>query len=221
MADRDRRRGRYRVTVGASDGQSTTTETVLVVLKRANRPPVIDCGDGVEVKEGDEVDLHDSCTVKDEDDTEIVVTYGGWMSGWRYTTTYDDEGDHVVRITASDKRDGAILTVSQDVIVRVTDVNREPQFADSFPSAISAVENDVITLPAGSISDPDGDKVSVTYSEPFDANGVWRTKPVTPERTMSMSSRATAWSREAHRARVGRPAQHGPDAQVHQADRRG
>jgi len=168
--------GAYLITVGASDGESITTETVRVVILRANRAPVIDCGDGVTVKEGERIDLHDSCSITDEDDGEVVVTYGGWMTSWRYETTYDDAGDHVVRITASDKRKNEILhTVTEDVNVRVTDVNRQPEFGD-YPASISATENDVITLPATGITDPDGDDVTVTYSAPFDSKGVWRTE---------------------------------------------
>lgn len=168
--------GQYRVAVSATDGKDTTTETVLVVIQRANRPPVIDC-QPVTVQEGEQVDLHDVCSITDTDDEEIVVTYGGWMGSWRYTTDYDDAGTHTVTITASDKRKGEILhTVTEDVRVTVQDVNRAPVFNDSFPTTISGTEGDVITLPRDLLTDPDGDRVTVTYSEPFDDKGIWKTR---------------------------------------------
>jgi len=168
--------GEYRVAVGASDGLSQTVETVLVQILRANRPPVIDCDADITVSETQTVDLHDLCVISDEDDTEVVVTYGGWMDSWNYDTTYDDAGTHTVRITASDRKDGATLhTVMEDITVRVTNVNREPVFSESVPVEIRATENDVVSIPTTGITDPDGDKLSFTYSAPFDKDGVWRT----------------------------------------------
>ena len=168
--------GTYQVTVGASDGKSTTTEVVGVIVHRANRPPVISCKE-VKVNEGDIVDLHQACSVTDEDDREIIVTYGGWMSSWRYQTTFDDAGSHTVTITASDRRNGKSLhTVTKDVIVNVKNVNRPPVFNDKFPAQITATEDDIITLPRDLITDPDGDKVKVTFGTPFGADGVWKTK---------------------------------------------
>ncbi len=168
--------GRYYVAVEASDGKEETMETILVIVGRSNRPPVIDCTPVI-VKEGEMIDLHDSCTISDEDDTEVVVTYSGWMSSWRYTTTYDDAGTHKVVITASDKRDNEILhIVKEEVLVTVKNVNRPPVFLDDFPSSITATENDVITLPTELIDDPDNDKVTVTFSDPFDNKGVWKTE---------------------------------------------
>jgi hypothetical protein len=168
--------GTHTVVVGATDGKSTTTESVDIIVHRANRAPVIECKD-VAVSEGDNIDLHQACSVTDEDDTEVVVTYGGWMSSWRYQTTYEDAGTHVVTITASDKRQGEILhTVTKDVTVTVSDVNRPPVFSDDFPAQITATENDVITLPKTLASDPDKDPITLTYSAPFDQNGVWKTK---------------------------------------------
>jgi len=168
--------GKYDVTVGADDGKSTTTETVRVMVGRANRAPIIDCTPVI-MNEGEQVNLHKACTVSDEDDSEVIVTYSGWMTGWRYTTTYEDAGTHTVTLTASDKNKGQFLhTVTKDVLVTIKNVNRAPAFDDSFPTLITGTENDVITLPRPLIADPDKDQVAVTYSAPFDKTGVWKTK---------------------------------------------
>jgi hypothetical protein len=172
--------GKYDVVVGASDGKSTTTETVTVIVTRANRPPVVDCREIV-VNEGEIVDLHKGCTVSDEDSGEVIVTYSGWMSGWKYQTGYDDAGAHTVTITASDKDPGQatvafLHTVIRNVTITVRNTNRAPVFGDDFPSVITATENDVITLPQNLVTDPDKDPVKITFSAPFNENGVWKTK---------------------------------------------
>ena len=121
--------------------------------------------------------MHDRCTISDEDDQEIVVSYSGWMDSWRYTTTYDDAGTHVVTISASDKLKGKIVhTVTKDVKVVVRNLNRAPVFSDKFPAVINAVENDIVSVPKSLITDLDGDKVTVTYSAPFNSEGTWKTK---------------------------------------------
>ncbi len=165
------------VAVSATDAKGArTSETVKVVIARADRPPTIECG-AIVVNEGDVVDLHQGCAISDEDNEEVAVTYGGWMDSSRYQATYDDAGTHTVLISASDKRDGKIIhTVRQNVTVTVKNVNRAPVFSADFPTSIKATEGDVITLPRDLISDPDKDKVSVTFSEPLDASGVWKTK---------------------------------------------
>jgi hypothetical protein len=99
------------------------------------------------------------------------------MSSWKYQTSYDDAGSHQVTISASDRHKGQTLhTVMKNVTVTVKNVNRAPVFSKDFPAEISATENDVITLPKNMASDPDKDPVTLTFSPPFDVNGVWKTK---------------------------------------------
>jgi hypothetical protein len=177
--------GEHFVAVGASDGKSTTMETVQVNIFRANRAPVIDCNEIV-VNEGEMVDLHQMCKVSDEDDEKVIVTYGGWMDSWRYETTFEDAGTHYVTITASDRKvtqtkeggveEKTLHTVVQNVTVTVKNVNRPPVFLVDFPDTVNGVENDIITIPRELITDPDHDPVTVTYSSPFGPDGIWRTK---------------------------------------------
>jgi hypothetical protein len=168
--------GRYTVAIGVSDGKLTSTESVDVIVRRANRPPTISCKD-VTLDEGEMIDLHKACSITDEEGDDVIVTYSGWMGSWRYQTAFGDAGSHIVTITASDKQNNQVLhTVAQNVTVNVRHVNRAPAFSGSFPTAITATENDVITLPKEMISDPDHDALTITFSAPFDQNGVWRTK---------------------------------------------
>lgn len=164
--------GNYTVIVTATDSKGASTSTpVLVVVQRANRPPSVRCPENLVVKETDTVSI--DCVVSDPDNDTVTLTYTGWMTSQNYTTTYDDSGTHLVTVTASD---GHGHTVVSDVNVTVQDVNRPPVFPLDFPTKIVAQEGDVVAISTGDVYDPDGNKVTFTFSTPFDSNGVWKTK---------------------------------------------
>jgi hypothetical protein len=168
--------GLYSITIGVSDGASTSSEVVDIIVLRANRPPIISCRDII-VDEGEEINLNDRCSVTDEDNGDIQLAYSGWMNSGRYQTTFDDAGEHVVLITASDRNGSTVLhTVSKDVTIQVNNMDRSPIFSDKFPTEITATENDVIALPRDMVSDPDRDAITLSFSPPFDSEGVWKTK---------------------------------------------
>ena len=157
--------GKYLVRIIASDGKTNTTGYVRVIIARANRPPVINCPDKITVKEGEDFNL--KCEFYDEDNDELVVTYSGWMTSNHKKIGYDEAGTHEVLVTASDGKH----RVTKLVVVEVENVNREPILG---VSDIEAMEGDIVVLNYN-VSDPDGDKVQVSFSEPFNDQGVWQT----------------------------------------------
>ncbi|MDD9953709.1 MAG: hypothetical protein OXR66_05220 [Candidatus Woesearchaeota archaeon] len=169
--------GTYYTTVTADDSRGGfATETVEVLVHHKNRKPVIDCQQHIVITEGERVDLYDYCTITDEDTADLRVAFTGWMNSHARQTGYDDEGAHEVTIHASDFADDEPLTTEKDIItIVVQNANRPPEF-NNFPELVAATENDVVTLPLGEITDPDGDKVRVTFSDPFGKNGVWKTE---------------------------------------------
>ena len=164
--------GRYLIKVAASDGKSTTDENILLILRRANRPPVIDCKEKAVIKEGERFTITDWCTFSDEDNEEVVLQYAGWPGYSRYTTTYDDAGEHTLSITANDKTH----VVKHELPILVANVNRAPEFATAFPKKIVVGEGDVVAIETKGVADPDGDTVTFTFSKPLDEKGVWQTK---------------------------------------------
>ena len=72
------------------------------------------------VKEGDTVTLNPKAT--DADGDRLSYSYSGWMSSNTKQTGYSDAGVHKVNVSVTD----GISTVSQEVTVTVSDVNREP-----------------------------------------------------------------------------------------------
>jgi hypothetical protein len=161
--------GKYLVTITASDGKLSSSIDILVVINPSNKAPVIDCPEDVELKEGETVDL--KCNFFDKENDALVIEYSGWMNSPTYTTNYESSGDHKVFVRVSD----GYHNVTKTVNVKVENVDRAPIFNQHMKD-MTVVESDIATLKPN-VTDPDaGDKLKITYSDPFDKNGVWKTK---------------------------------------------
>jgi len=159
--------GLYTATITASDGVNEVTQEIVILVKSANRPPIMEFIEDKEVTEGDTVSFEPE--VVDPEGDEISIIYSGWMTSGEYTTTYEDAGEHTVTITATD----GVNEVSQDVIVIVNDLNRPPVMEAI--DDISVMEGDPIAVSVDA-TDPDGDALDIIFSEPLDANGEWLTE---------------------------------------------
>lgn len=156
--------GKYLVKVTVSDGFLSTSEYVLVIVNRANRPPQLDCPKSITVQETETVNI--KCDVLDEEGDPVVLGYEGWMRTASYETTYGDEGEYTVVVRARDKTGETKETVK----VIVQKKNRAPTIAPLNDLTVQETET-VQVQPQ--VSDADGDTVTVTYSAPLDANGKW------------------------------------------------
>ncbi len=120
--------GDYEVKVTASDGESSTEKTFVLTVQAVNKAPVIELESPIEVNEGEIITLEP--TITDSEGDEVRVTYSGWMNANTKTTSYEDEGEHMVTIVA---RDTAGNEAKLEVTVKVADQNRPPIFgAGSF-----------------------------------------------------------------------------------------
>lgn len=160
--------GKYLIKVTASDGKSSSTADVLVVINPSNKAPIIDCLDNLKVKEGETVEL--KCNFFDKENDPLVISYTGWMTSTTYTTNFESAGDHKVFVTVSD----GVQNVTKTIDIKVDNVDRTPIFDEKLKD-ITVVETDIVTLKP-KVSDPDGDTLKLEYSEPFDKNGVWKTQ---------------------------------------------
>lgn len=157
--------GKYLTKVTVSDGTLSTSEYVLILLGRANRPPVIECPSDLETSEGETVVL--DCNIYDVDGDVVLVGYDGWMKTSKYKTTFGDAGTHTVIVRAKDQTHD----VFEEVTIKVLKTNRAPVIKTD--TTINGVETEKITLDVET-TDPDGDKVTVRFSEPFDKTGAWK-----------------------------------------------
>ena len=160
--------GKYLVTITASDGKLSSSLDVLVQLNPSNKPPVIDCPSDVTVKEGETVEL--KCSYFDKENDPLVIEYSGWMNSPTLTTNYESSGDHKVFVRVSDPTHN----VTKTIIVHVENVPRAPIFNQHMKD-LTVTEGDIVTL-APNMTEPDiGEKIAMSYSDPFNKNGIWKT----------------------------------------------
>ncbi|MAG07889.1 hypothetical protein CMO89_00280 [Candidatus Woesearchaeota archaeon] len=158
--------GEYKTTIIASDGKSTTTQDLLIIVKSDNQQPVIDNVKDITVNEGQTVTL--SPVVKDPENEEVSIKYSGWMSSSQYKTNYNDAGTHKVTITASD----GVNEVSKEITITVNNINRAPVLSEL--NDISIKEGSIVKVTAVA-ADPDNDPVTLSFSSPLNDNGEWET----------------------------------------------
>lgn len=159
--------GEYKTTITVSDGKAETSKDILIIVKPKNKSPIMETIEDVKVKEGETVSFEPKAT--DPDDDEVTFTYSGFMTTSSYKTTFDDGGEHKVKVTVSD----GIDSVSQDVKVTVENINRAPILQALNDIAVKEGEKVTVTAIA---ADPDKDSVTIKYSEPLDKNGEWQTE---------------------------------------------
>jgi hypothetical protein len=148
--------GKYNITFKVVDSKgSFDTQMIVVTVNNVNRPPVISLIEAIEVNEGEKIDLSQLVSVSDPDGDSVEVTYSGWMNTSTYTTGYDDAGEHIVTIIATDGTD----TVSQDVTIKVKGINRSPELVDIGSRSIEEGHELMFIVTA---TDPDND--ILTYS---------------------------------------------------------
>lgn len=158
--------GRYLATVTVSDGRLSTSEDVLLIINRANRPPVIECPDTFNIKETETLNI--DCNVYDEEGDDVLISYEGWARSSTKETTYDDAGEYTVLIRASDGDKVSTKTVN----VIVENVNRAPSIEPI--DDITLMETNTARIEP-TVADPDGDDITVSFSNPLNDEGIWRT----------------------------------------------
>ncbi len=108
--------------VVASDGSTSVTKRVTVIINMVNTAPVLKRIPDITVNEGDTITLPLDATDREGD--KLTYTVSGWMNSSTYTTNYNDAGSYTVKVTVSDGQ----LSDSQIVHITVLDVNRAPVF---------------------------------------------------------------------------------------------
>jgi hypothetical protein len=159
--------GFYKTTVIASDGENEASKEITILVKSKNKAPVLQKINDIIVNEGEIVSI---VPIASDSDGDVVrLSYSGWMTKSSYTTNYNDQGDHIVTVKASDGK----ASVSQDVKITVKNVNRAPVLEKI--SDIVTKEDDVVIVNVKA-SDPDNDKLTIIYEDPLNSEGTWVTE---------------------------------------------
>jgi hypothetical protein len=151
--------GTYNIEVKVSDGTSITTQEILIIVNKANWPPVIEPIEDFSINEGDKLILEPE--VRDEENDEVTITIsdpigddGEWQTG------YEDVGEYDIIVTASDYEH----TVSQEFTLTVVDVNRAPELISYYlEEDFSINEGEQIDLSISAL-DPDGDSIKYLWN---------------------------------------------------------
>jgi translation initiation factor IF-1 len=148
--------GTHDVDITASDGTTTSHESVRITVQNVNRQPVINPIQDITVKEGDKITVKPTAT--DPDGDTVSLSYGsplGQDGTWQ--TSAKDVGNYRATVTASDGE----LKASTEFTIIVNSLNKPPviQIADT----VTVDEGQAVALNPV-ITDPEGDELTITYS---------------------------------------------------------
>src|SRR3989338_5391417 len=157
--------GEYTITLTASDGESTASRDILIIVNKKEETPTTDSAkpieSGLAIDETKAVEF----SVAASDLNKDTLTYSWKLDGvdvgnedtytYAYQSTYDDSGTHTVKVDVSD----GLSSASKIWSVDVKNVNRKPGLEKI--DDIKTKETDKITITALATDD---DKDTITYS---------------------------------------------------------
>ena len=155
----------------AQSAELKDRKTVRIRVNDNNRPFVLEEIGDIEINEGEEIFIDPK--YNDPDNDRVSFSYSGFMTGNKKKTGFEDSGEYVVRIIASD----SYHTETKFVNVKVNDVNRKPEFdmMDNF----EAREGEELRIELKA-SDPDNDLVKFSAknmpkgAELRDSSFIWK-----------------------------------------------
>ena len=151
-----------RITFTTKSNGAEAKQSVLIMVKDINRPPILNEIQPITVNEGEIVSIKPEANEPDGDS--ISYSYSGWINKDSYTTKYGDAGEYKVKVTASD----GFLTDEKYATVIVKHTDRAPIFGDIPKIEINENEKLELSIP---VSDPDGDLIGI-IAEPLPKNAL-------------------------------------------------
>jgi hypothetical protein len=139
----------------AQSNELSDEKIVNIRVKDVNRPFVLEDIDDIEINENEEIVIEPR--YNDPDNDRVSFSYSGFMDSNKKKLSFDDAGEYLVKITATD----GYFTETRFINVKVNDVNRKPVFAKIMP--VEVYEGDELRIEL-SASDPDNDAVSFSAS---------------------------------------------------------
>lgn len=107
-------------------------------------------------------------TAKDADDDTIAYTFSEPLDeNGEWQTNYGDAGNYLITVTASD----GDLTTEKKVLLTVDRVNVAPEI-EELEDTLEVKEGDTVTF-SPKVTDPNGDQITITISDPVGESGVW------------------------------------------------
>ncbi len=167
--------GEYKATVTVSDGITSVSEDVLIIVKKKEESPKIDSyapkEDVLGIKETESIGFEVSASDLNKDDLSYkwLLDAKAAKDGLKfsYDTTYNDAGAHKLSVVVSD----GTASASREWEINVENVDVE-RLLDEIKDVIAINENDAVRLEL-----PDFEKYGLAYaiSEPIGNNNEWKT----------------------------------------------
>src|SRR5699024_3092460 len=159
--------GKFDITVKASDGKASDTQSFTITVSSTNRPPEFSSTPVTDIKEKEKYSYQIATSDSDGDDISIAaVEKAPWMN-------YSDNGDGtaVLSGTPSAEQSGSYQVilrandgteqVDQTFEVKVQDVGRAPTITSDPPTYVQEELTYTYSIEA---TDPDGDNISFDYA---------------------------------------------------------
>lgn len=158
--------GEYTITVTASDGETTTSRDVLIIVRKKEEPPIIEGAKPVEtglvIDETQSINFSLKASDLNHDNLSFVWKLDGVDvsndDSYTYQTTYDDEGTHTIKVEVSD----GTSSTSKIWSIQVRNVNRKPVLEKI--SDVTLKEGEKITITALA-TDEDKDPIKYSISD--------------------------------------------------------
>ncbi len=168
--------GEYTVTISVTDGTLSDSKDVLILVNRKEEAPTIDDyqPEALELAADENSEMQFTIQASDLNDDELTYT---WLldgeqaedgQSFLYDIGYDAAGSHTVEVVVFD----GLLETSNEWSLDVNNVNRIPEMQEIDDMTVEETEEVAITPVA---TDPDGDEIIFTISEPVGDDGIWRT----------------------------------------------
>jgi len=139
------------VAFAAQSNDLIERKNIKIWVKDVNRPFVLEDIENIEVDEGQEIFINPK--YNDPDNDKVLFSYDGFMSANKKKTGFDDAGEYVVKIVATDD----YFTETRFIDIKVNNVNRKPVFDIKYNYEVKEKDELRIELEA---ADPDNDAIS-------------------------------------------------------------
>jgi len=124
---------------------------IKINVKNANSNFVLEPIEDIEVDEGQDIVINP--TYNDPDNNKVSFSYSGFMNNNKISTDFNDAGEYVVKVIATN----GFFTETRFVNIKVNDVNRKPVF--NMIENAEVIEGNELRIEL-SANDPDNDAVS-------------------------------------------------------------
>ena len=153
--------GIHTLRVDVSDGTNMVGKNITVTVNNVNRAPDLSSiPNSLTKNEGQTITRAEIELATDPDGDTLTYTYSGWLTSLPYTTTYNDQGAHTLRVDVSDGKD----TVGKNITITVNNINRAPDITSGPTVNPAVIREDGTSQVRVTATDPDGDTLSYLWS---------------------------------------------------------